>query len=106
MNKNTENQPEDFEEVEIENKIREQVEAEAFKKAQKFVRKNTREIKRLRKHAEDALFDGNKARYVYAIKKMRDMLKQPYTDEMIDVLWKTSLNQLRDLYAQASQKFA
>ncbi|QFR55920.1 hypothetical protein JC221_274, partial [Yersinia phage JC221] len=57
---------------------------QALRKAEKFLKKNRREWKRLHKHAEEALFDNNKDQYVYAIKKMRDMLRQPYTEELID----------------------
>lgn len=80
--------------------------AQAQRQAERYMRKNRREYKRLRNHAEEALFAGNKSQYVYAIKKLRTMLKQPYTEEMIDQLWNTSINSLRDLYREASQKYA
>lgn len=79
---------------------------QAVRQAEKFMRKNRREWKRLHQHAEDALFDHNKAQYVYAIKKMRDMLKQPYTEELIEQMWLTSVNALRDTFRQAAQKYA
>ncbi|AAX78574.1 protein of unknown function [Pseudotevenvirus RB43] len=81
------------------------VEQEALRKAQKYMRKNRAEWKRLHNHAENALFDGNKAQYVYAIKKMRDMLKQPYNDELIETMWITSNQQLKDLFVMASEKY-
>lgn len=81
------------------------IEQEALRKAQKFMRKNKAEWKRLHKHAENALFEGNKAQYVYAIKKMRDMLKQPYNDELIETMWITSNQQLKDLFIMASEKY-
>lgn len=81
------------------------IEQEALRKAQKFMRKNKAEWKRLHKHAENALFERNKEQYVYAIKKMRDMLKQPYNDELIETMWITSNQQLKDLFIMASEKY-
>ena len=69
------------------------------------MRKNKAELKRLHKHAENALFEGNEEQYVYAIKKMRDMLKQPYNDELIKTMWITSNQQLKNLYIMASEKY-
>ena len=68
-------------------------------KVQKFIKKNRTEIKRLRGHAEEALFRGNKVQYVYAVKKLRDMLKQPYTEDFIDTMWNTSLASIRNIVA-------
>lgn len=79
---------------------------QALRQAEKFMRKNRREWKRLHQHAEDALFEHNKAQYVYAIKKMRDMLKQPYTEEMIDQLWRTSAQALEETFKAASLKYS
>lgn len=92
-------------EEELESLKGSRVEQEALRKAQKYMRKNRAEWKRLHKHAENALFDGNKAQYVYAIKKMRDMLKQPYNDELIETMWITSNQQLKDLFVMASEKY-
>lgn len=92
-------------EEELESLKGSRVEQEALRKAQKYMRKNRAEWKRLHKHAENALFDGNKAQYVYAIKKMRDMLKQPYNDELIETMWITSNQQLNDLFVMASEKY-
>lgn len=79
---------------------------QAVRQAEKFMRKHRREWKRLHKHAEDALFDHNKSQYVYAIKKMRDMLKQPYTEELIEQMWLTSVEALRETFRQASAKYS
>ncbi|UIW12363.1 MAG: hypothetical protein [Enterobacter phage ENC20] len=95
----------DLREEELESIKGTRIEQEALRKAQKFMRKNKAEWKRLHKHAENALFEGNKEQYVYAIKKMRDMLKQPYNDELIETMWITSNQQLRDLYIMASEKY-
>lgn len=95
----------DLREEELESIKGTRIEQEALRKAHKFMRKNKAEWKRLHKHAENALFEGNKEQYVYAIKKMRDMLKQPYNDELIETMWITSNQQLRDLYIMASEKY-
>lgn len=79
---------------------------QAVKQAEKYMRKNRAEYKRLRKHAEDALFEGKKAQYVYAIKKLRDMLKQPYTEELIDQMWLSSVAALRETFHQATLKYS
>jgi len=77
---------------------------QAMRQAEKFLKKNRREWKRLHNHAQEALFDNNKEQYCYAIKKMRDILKQPYTEELIDEMWKSSVNALREVYAQATAR--
>ncbi|UIW11419.1 MAG: hypothetical protein [Enterobacter phage ENC7] len=95
----------DLREEELESIKGTRIEQEALRKAQKFMRKNKAELKRLHKHAENALFEGNEEQYVYAIKKMRDMLKQPYNDELIKTMWITSNQQLKNLYIMASEKY-
>ena len=95
----------DLREEELESIKGTRIEQEALRKAQKFMRKNKAEWKRLHKHAENALFEGNKEQYVYAIKKMRDMLKQPYNDALIETMWITSNQQLKDLFIMASEKY-
>lgn len=74
---------------------------QAMRQAQKYLRKNKAEWKRLHKHAESALFSNNKTQYVYAIKKMRKMLKQPYTDEIGDIMWRTSRESLKQVVIEA-----
>lgn len=73
----------------------------AMRQAQKYLRKNKTEWKRLHKHAEAALMANNKAQYCYAIKKMRKMLKQPYTDDLIDAMWRTSRESVKQVFIEA-----
>lgn len=73
----------------------------AMRQAQKYLRKNKAEWKRLHAHAEAALLSNNKAQYSYAIKKMRKMLKQPYTDDLIDTMWRTSRESVRNIFLEA-----
>jgi len=79
---------------------------QATKQAAKFMRRNRREWKRLHQHAENALWEGNKEQYAYAIKKMRDMLKQPYNDALIETMWISSKRALTDLVEQHRTKKA
>lgn len=73
------------------------VQEEARKRAKKLLEKNKREIKRLKTHAANCLIEGNKTGYKYAIKKLRDFYKQPYTEELIDAMWVSSYNATRDI---------
>ncbi|QPI13787.1 hypothetical protein MYO4S_00031 [Serratia phage 4S] len=55
--------------------------------ADKFVRKNRKEIRRLKAHAEKALLTNDFEAYKYAISKLRTMLRQKTTDELVKALW-------------------
>lgn len=61
--------------------------SQARRDADKFLRKNKREITRLNKVAYDSVLDNNFPAYEYALKKLRDFYKQPYTDELIQMQW-------------------
>ncbi|WJZ27939.1 hypothetical protein NCTGTJJY_CDS0060 [Serratia phage 92A1] len=76
--------------AELDQVTQDQIKAEAKKQAATFVRKNRKELHRLRKHAETALLENNKAAYVYAISKLRKMLKQETTDELLESLWNSN----------------
>lgn len=76
---------------------------QAKRQAEKFMRKNRREWKRLHERAETALLSGDKDSYAYAIKKMRDMLKQPYNDHLIDSMWISSRKTLEDIFLKANK---
>ncbi|EFW4204026.1 tail completion protein [Escherichia phage ADUt] len=77
--------------------IEEKNRLEAERKANKLLSKNKRELNRLYKHAQIAAENNNFAQYEYAIKKSRDILKQPYNDELISILWKTTRSQIEDM---------
>ncbi|AFN37300.1 hypothetical protein VH12019_00333 [Vibrio phage VH1_2019] len=64
------------------------------KEAHRRIKKNSREIKRLHKHAEKCLIEGNKAGYVYAIGKLRSITGQTVGDDVLETLWKTSREQV------------
>lgn len=72
-------------------------ESQAQAKANKIYRKNRRELDRLYKHAQAAVLDNNFPAYKYAIEKSRDILRQPYTDEIILTGWQTSRKIIWDI---------
>lgn len=57
-------------------KLQEQLTKQAEKKTAKYLKTHGREIKRLKKHAERALFTNNPDQYMYAIDKLRVLYKQ------------------------------
>lgn len=68
-------------------KVQAELEANAAKKAEKILRKNSREIARLKRWAEQAIIDDNRDAYIYAIGKLRDIYKQPHTPELLSAMW-------------------
>lgn len=68
-------------------KVQADLEAKAAKKAEKILRKNAREIDRLKLWAEKAIIDDNRDAYIYAIGKLRDIYKQPHTPELLSAMW-------------------
>lgn len=57
--------------------IQKRIEHEAKTKADKFLKKNKREIDRLKKHAEKSLLIDNFEGYAYAINKLREFYRRP-----------------------------
>lgn len=82
-------------------KMHDRMMAEATKQAQKRLKTNRRELERLKKHAEKCLIENNFVGYSYAIKKLRDIYKQPYTEELVRSMWNTSRQALFDLVKEA-----
>ncbi|ARB05843.1 hypothetical protein fHeYen901_70 [Yersinia phage fHe-Yen9-01] len=74
-----------------------EVEIQAKAKANKFLKKNKREIARLQQVAYDSVLDNNFAAYSYSLKKLRDFYKQPYNDELIATQWATTRKSVWDL---------
>ena len=71
--------------------------ANAKSKADKIVKKNSRELERLNKHAQQSVLDNNFAAYKYAIEKSRKILRQPFNDELIKVQWETTRRQIWEI---------
>lgn len=74
-----------------------EVALQAKAKADKFLKRNKREIARLNQVAYDSVLDNNFAAYSYALKKLRDFYKQPYNDELIATQWATTRKSVWDL---------
>ncbi|QBX32731.1 hypothetical protein Asfd1_105 [Aeromonas phage Asfd_1] len=92
----------DLEMMELQERLQEQAE----KQAAKHLKKNGRELKRLKKHAERALFANNREQYKYAINKLRVLYKQKsLPSDVMDVMFDTSRAQIVDM-AKAFQSAA
>lgn len=89
---------------EIMAKIEAENKAKAEQQAAKILRKHRHEIKRLLKLAEGAVYDNNYESYKYAIMKLRDIYKQPYTDEIIKTGWETTRRQVWELINGYTEK--
>jgi ribosome recycling factor len=74
--------------------IQEERQALLKKQANKIIRKNRREIKRIRKHAENCLFDNNKEGYIYSIGKLRKLTGNVVSTPILESLWKTSREEI------------
>ena len=82
---------------ELQQKLMEAAEAQATSRANKIVRKNRRELERLKAHAGAAVLENNFPAYKYAIEKLRTILKQPFNDEIILTCWNTSRKSVWDI---------
>ncbi|MGL5306478.1 MAG: DUF2654 domain-containing protein [Aeromonas veronii] len=76
----------------------------AEKRAAKILKKNSREINRLQKHAEECLYTMNREGYIYAIGKIRTIIRKPLSDEALGVLFDTSIERLIELANEAIEK--
>ncbi|ADG60015.1 hypothetical protein Acj9p115 [Acinetobacter phage Acj9] len=85
-------------------KIQTRIEADAKRQAEKILKKNKREIARLKKHAEQCVLTGNYFGYQYAVKKLRDFYKQPYTEQLIRDMWTSSRGAIVDIMVDAIEK--
>lgn len=84
----------DQELIELQN----QLEKKAEKKAIKYLKTHGREIKRLKKHAERALFANNRDQYLYALSKLRTLYKQKQLPHSaMVVMFETSRQQVVDM---------
>lgn len=83
------------------------VQKEAKRRATKILKKNKREIKRLKSHAEKCLLTGNEFGYIYAIRKLKQIYRQPaVSEEALKTMWRISYGAAQDVLKQAveSQK--
>lgn len=68
------------------------------------LRKNRREIERLNKHAQGAVLENNYEAYAYAIRKLRGIYRQPFTEELIQIGWQTTRKQVWELINAQTSK--
>lgn len=88
----------EVEETPLHDAVKAHMEEQAQKLATKILRKNKREIARLKKHGEYALLLGNKEAYIYAINKLRKIHKQKQMDTVLaDTMWETSRQVIFDI---------
>ncbi|EQA7786751.1 DUF2654 domain-containing protein [Acinetobacter baumannii] len=84
-------------------RIQRKLENDAKRKADKLIKKNKRELERLKKHAGECLITNNFDGYSYAIKKLRKFYRQPYNDELIKLMWNSSREAMLDIAHNAAK---
>lgn len=75
----------------------------AKKAADKKVRKFRRELSRLNALATESLINDNKESYKYAIGKIREFTGKPVTDDVMEMLYKTSRERYVELVQEAKE---
>lgn len=70
----------------------------AEKRAHKILKKNSREIERLKQHAEKCLYELNRDGYIYAIGKLRKIIRKPLNDEALGALYDTSVERIVEMF--------
>lgn len=73
----------------------------ADKRAKKILKKHKREIDRLKSHAEDCLYNLNRDGYIYAIGKIRTIIRKPMSHEALGALYDTSVERIIELAKQS-----
>lgn len=81
----------------LQEKMLTKAKADALFKAQKIVKKNRREIARLKKHAEKCVLTDNYFGYQYAIKKLRAIYQIKSDNLDIPTLWATTQKELHNI---------
>lgn len=84
--------------------LEENARQESAKQAAKTIRKHKREIKRLNDLAGNAVIENNFSSYDYAVRKLRDIYRQPYNDEIILVGWQTTRKQVWEIINVGKEK--
>ncbi|CAL9965603.1 hypothetical protein VPHD480_0104 [Vibrio phage D480] len=73
------------------------------REANRRIKKNKREIKRLHKHAQECLINDNKDGYIYAIGKLRKLTGHVVGDDVLETLWQTSREQVQKIAASFAE---
>lgn len=92
-------------EAEIE-ELEKRNEARAVKEASKILRKNKREIARLKTHMEKCIYTNNFVGYEYAVLKLRRIYKIKGSGNDIKVLFNTTRSTLLNMVKENAQKQA
>lgn len=67
-----------------------EIKSQAEHKADKILKKNRLELRRLKKQYEESLLTGNKEMFKYTLGKLRTIYKQQVTEDILELCWKTS----------------
>lgn len=76
---------------------------EAINKAQKIVKKNSKEIKRLKNWAQKCVLTNNYTGYEYSIKKLREIYRIKSDNKDIPALWASTQLELNKIVTEASK---
>lgn len=77
---------------------------EAMRRARKILRKHRFELRRLEKHAQKCLLELNKEGYIYAIGKIRTIIRQPLSREQLEELYESSVNTVLSIFKEMMMK--
>lgn len=96
---NSSNKPDLFLEDEtLDADTRKEIRSQALKQADKIIRKNKREIDRLKEHIEQCVLNLNYDGWVYATNKLRGIMRQPEMDRTTSgTLWNSLLNEYAEI---------
>lgn len=90
MNTHTPTDIDTLSDEEIQARFEEGMKAQSAKQADKILKKNRLELRRLKKQYEDSLLSGNKEMFKYTLAKLRTIYKQQVSEDILEMCWKTS----------------
>ena len=76
---------------------------EAKKRAEKILKKNKREINRLKSLYEESLLSGNKEQFIYALGKLRGIYKQSTERGVLEYCYETSRKAMFKIIEEAKE---
>ncbi|AKA61917.1 hypothetical protein Pm5461_055 [Proteus phage vB_PmiM_Pm5461] len=84
-------------------KYEKRLQAEAEKRAEKILKKNKREINRLKTLYEESLLSGNKEQFIYALGKLRKIYKQSTEHGVLEYCYETSRKAMFKIIEEAKE---
>ncbi|ASZ76320.1 hypothetical protein [Proteus phage PM2] len=84
-------------------KYEKRLQAEAEKRAEKILKKNKREINRLKTLYEESLLSGNKEQFIYALGKLRKIYKQSTERGVLEYCYETSRKAMFKIIEEAKE---